>query len=1156
MVVACEIFFCHLVQPHCQQRLFRRVLGHAIRFGEAQNPGPDSLLFGLCNPTSLANKVPVFRELLQDYHCHFVAAAETSATAPTQALVARNLKKLGFFSAFTTPAPSLRARQDQQISMRGKATGCANFSLFPMRFARCPKLVDPGMDLRFMHVIVDAWKLQIITIYGLTSSHSGAQDFNNALLALAAQRVKQVNLPAIVMGDFNADVTKLLATSDFAQMGFLHLQQLYTHMYGEAMPPSCKEATNPDTAFLSPELASRLTAISVLPDSLFDAHKVVTFRVNLSEGPWLKQVWPKPKAFTAFALPAKLLEEADQDLQSLDQSCTLEEWGSRVEQTVDVALRKSPVGANLPRHLPAAFRGRCKPSRPKTILVTDLVPKARHGDFEPVHEIHGVRTAGFIRQLRRIQSLRRKLSKLQPPQGLDAEWYKILRFQFCRKPFVFWIQSVPELGWVPAGLPPPGWLFDVEQLWKHEVDQAISMDARIHQDKLLFRQKLDAKYGHNKLTFASVRGSTPTLESIEKEIEQTAICVLLSGRLRHKQAEQFEAFVDSPSQFQVGQPISLDDAPGWLLKVKEHSLIVSCSQPPQQLEEVAVRQRVLTTSPAQICHHLTQFWQPLWERDDSHLLTPDLDREFGAFLDRLPHTELSINCTCLDTWLRVIKSLKWNAAPGPDGITAFELQSLPSSLIASLIKVVDSYHDGFPSWFMAAKVFAAPKGDGVPEPSRIRPITVLSQIYRVWAQVICHQALRCLGLSMTPDITGLLPGRGAFLAAYHTQWFFEQAHFQQESCAGVTLDLVKCFNAINRPRGIAILARLGLPAEILHMWAQSLHKLTRRWEVCGQCSEVVASSCGFPEGDVFSVLVMLGVAQCWTIACRQHTCDSTLLSAYADNWSWAVKKVEEIGPILEVTLLWTRIIGLQIDWSKTWWWSSHHSLARHIQQAFQSRSLPAVERALAASDLGCPLRYQGAVRLCKLHSRLAKAKDRLTRLKYHATDMDAKAKVISASVYPVAFHGAELCPIGSAHTRSLRHHVAEALVGPSESMCAALVTLCASRYVKDPELQVILNACAAARRFLLRQTEAVVNQFLSIAARYFPRANTSKGPATTLKAYISRLGWTIDQSGQLTVTAFIRIHLLWSPWQTIVKFAERSWQDRLLTMHSHRASLA
>ena len=161
----------------------------------------------------------------------------------------------------------------------------------------------------------------------------------------------------------------------------------------------------------------------------------------------------------------------------------------------------------------------------------------------------------------------------------------------------------------------------MEQLWKHEVDQAISLDARIHQDKLLFRQQLDAQHGHNKLTFASVRGSTPTLESIEREIEQTAICVPLACRVRHKQAEQFEAFVDSPSQFQIGQPVFLDDVSGWLLEVTEHSLIVSCSQPPQQLEEVAVRQRVLTTNPAQICHHLTHFWQPLPFLTDCHTLS-------------------------------------------------------------------------------------------------------------------------------------------------------------------------------------------------------------------------------------------------------------------------------------------------------------------------------------------------------------------------------------------------------------------------------------------------------------------------------------------------------------------------------------------------------
>ena len=175
--------------------------------GEAQNPGPDDIRLGLCNPTSLANKVPTFRDLNQQFQCQFISASETSATLPTQAIVARNLKSLGYFSAFTPPAPSLRARQDQQVSLRGKATGRA-------------KPVDPGIDLRLTRVIVDDWKMQIITVYGLAQSHAGAQDFNNELLALAAQGVRQVNLPAIILGGFNAEVCKLAASSTLTRVVF------------------------------------------------------------------------------------------------------------------------------------------------------------------------------------------------------------------------------------------------------------------------------------------------------------------------------------------------------------------------------------------------------------------------------------------------------------------------------------------------------------------------------------------------------------------------------------------------------------------------------------------------------------------------------------------------------------------------------------------------------------------------------------------------------------------------------------------------------------------------------------------------------------------------------------------------------------------------
>ena len=253
---------------------------------------------------------------------------------------------------------------------------------------------------------------------------------------------------------------------------------------------------------------------------------------------------------------------------------------------------------------------------------------------------------------------------------------------------------------------------------------------------------------------------------------------------------------------------------------------------------------------------------------------------------------------------------------------------------------------------------------------------------------------------------------------------------------------------------------------------------------------------------------MLGVAQCWTIACRKRVAAQALLSAYADNWAWAVCQPQEMQPILATTLRWTKIIGLRIDWDKTWWWTSHPSLTNCIRQAFESLQLPAVNRMLAVSDLGCPLRYQGAARMGKLAERLAKAKERLSRIKGLHADLEVKAKIIATSVYPVAFHGAELFPLGQQHTRSLRHHVAEALIGPSESMSAALGhTLCL------PGLSVTLSYTSssvlvpAARRFLLSSDPDTQKFFLRCASQYFPRPNTSKGPASTLKAYVARLGW-------------------------------------------------
>lgn len=105
---------------------------------------------------------------------------------------------------------------------------------------------------------------------------------------------------------------------------------------------------------------------------------------------------------------------------------------------------------------------------------------------------------------------------------------------------------------------------------------------------------------------------------------------------------------------------------------------------------------------------------------------------------------------------------------------------------------------------MSSRVFATPKGQQIPAPNMVRPITVLSQIYRIWAQVICRQILIAFGRSMTCDITGL-PGRGVFEAAYTSQWFFEQA---QSSVKIAQVSLLILSSALMPSTGLGVLAFL------------------------------------------------------------------------------------------------------------------------------------------------------------------------------------------------------------------------------------------------------------------------------------------------------------------------------------------------------------
>ena len=130
-------------------------------------------------------------------------------------------------------------------------------------------------------------------------------------------------------------------------------------------------------------------------------------------------------------------------------------------------------------------------------------------------------------------------------------------------------------------------------------------------------------------------------------------------------------------------------------------------------------------------------------------------------------------------------------------------------------------YESHPMWFMQALTTPVPKVAEIPQVHQLRPVTILPQLYRLWSRVVCRQLLRRLSDFMPPSLPGLLVGRGPLDAAMRQQFWLERAHHLQQHFAGLSLDLVKCFNTIHRGRVEQLLARLQIPEPIRKRWALS-----------------------------------------------------------------------------------------------------------------------------------------------------------------------------------------------------------------------------------------------------------------------------------------------------------------------------------------------
>ena len=440
--------------------------------------------------------------------------------------------------------------------------------------------------------------------------------------------VDLVPLPFIITGDSNADLDRFDCWPSLESKGCRCLPQMYRRLVGSSMPATCKDVTIPHNAIISLTWVPFLAKVRVLKVTGIPTHHPVLFDLTFPVQGIFRHRINFPRQYTELGLNESDFEKAfNQAHESLPQPNTIQEWGTNLDTLADFAIKKRGIQA-----LPVSFSGRCQKKRVTKCPVQSSTKIACNGVYEPSTEVLTMATRRKIAQLGRIQSLMRRLFKLQGIVGIPAttvnesnqEWHAICKSKAMGKLFLFWLRDFPETPLPAFPIPTAEWLHDVSQLVQYEVDSNLQLDKKYFQDCLRSQRHVDKKFASSKQSFKQVHGNAkPPLTEIKEVIQDFVKVIPLD------EPHNFEIYGEFTRRLSCQFPVMLGDFFARVLSVEDDAAIVDLGDAIWPgYEDTHITQHFFSCDscdPREIANQLNAFWLPIWRQD---AVMDDLEQEF------------------------------------------------------------------------------------------------------------------------------------------------------------------------------------------------------------------------------------------------------------------------------------------------------------------------------------------------------------------------------------------------------------------------------------------------------------------------------------------------------------------------------------------------
>ncbi|CAE7832127.1 unnamed protein product [Symbiodinium sp. CCMP2592] len=516
---------------------------------------------------------------------------------------------------------------------------------------------------------------------------------------------------------------------------------------------------------------------------------------------------------------------------------------------------------------------------------------------------------------------------------------------------------------------------------------------------------------------------------------------------------------------------------------------------------------------------MLETWEPIFNRysDRDPPQYDDFKQQFGGILDNnLPFSNTApfdappFNEDIVYEHLHKLKI----SAPGADAWQVHELKCLGKRSLHNLAKLYNAIelHGIWPTCLLDVPVATIKKKTG--ESARdIRPISLASHIYRLWAGVRFKQ-LRPWMDSWIPDsLRGGVHGRDTTDIYYHLALDIEHSH-SRNTLFGILFDFQKCFDNIPWSIEEGLLRDLGLPPQVSKSMYYFARHTRRRFKLGSSVGPVMKNTNSIMQGCPLDIIRINCLIAAWSDCISKNTSLPTCkLGAFVDDRSIRSTSVGELQQAIDVTEQFDAAMDAIIEHSKTVVFATSTAGRQQVEHlTYQQKALhSATDERLLGGHLSFTKRRARKLADHRANQYLQVAR----RATLCPLNIEAREILLSTAGAPKYHYGLELGPCSVSLERTLRTTIVNALWHKRSSRCIDVVlSICHRGHRFDPAQLRMIKPFQIARRQLLkhqdlRQLWQDIFAFTARKRASFRDGRTNAvGPLAIIQQAANSMQWT------------------------------------------------